>query len=127
MCPSASAVMPPTCPMIQLFGSGFGQVASTAKVGTSPAGALCTDSGVPISKVTAAQAAMVLVKRWMAGIERARWFIAMMGSSLDFIDGFFPLGAQSIAGRGGCQLRGGYAAGYKFHRHSGAMRSIELR
>ena len=29
--------MPPTWPMIQLFGSGFGQDASTAKVGTSPA------------------------------------------------------------------------------------------
>ena len=33
----ASAVMPPTWPMIQLFGSGFGQEASTAKVGMSPA------------------------------------------------------------------------------------------
>src|SRR5215475_5158679 len=29
--------MPPICPMIQLFGNCFGQEASTAKVGTSPA------------------------------------------------------------------------------------------
>src|SRR5260221_10316175 len=102
MCPSASDVMPPTCPMIQLLGSGFGQDASTAKVGTSPACALCIDSGVPISTAAAAQAAMVLVKRWMAGIERARWFIAMMGCSLDFMDGFFFrfAGSQSRGGAG---------------------------
>src|SRR5882672_2242455 len=89
MCPSASAVMPPTCPMIQLFGSSFGQVASTAKVGTSPASALRIDSGTPISTAAVTQAAMVLVKCWTAGIERARWFIGI-GSSPDFIDGFFP-------------------------------------
>src|SRR3954454_16882936 len=37
MWPCQSTVMPPTWPRIQLFGNGFGQDASTAKVGTSPA------------------------------------------------------------------------------------------
>ena len=35
--PCQSTVMPPIWPMIQLFGNCFGQEASTAKVGTSPA------------------------------------------------------------------------------------------
>src|ERR1700753_547398 len=39
ICPCPSTVMPPTWPMIQLLGNGFGQDASTAKVGTSLADA----------------------------------------------------------------------------------------
>ena len=44
-----STVMPPTWPRIQLFGSGFGQDASTAKVGTSPASAGRGIAATPIS------------------------------------------------------------------------------
>jgi hypothetical protein len=47
--------------MIQLFGNGFGQAASTAKVGTSPARAGCETAAVPISAAAAMTTEMVLV------------------------------------------------------------------
>ena len=58
--PCASTVMPPTWPRIQLFGSGFGQDASTAKVGMSPA----CDGGAAsaISMAAVKQAEMVLAE-----------------------------------------------------------------
>src|SRR5579871_5376816 len=53
--------MPPTCPMIQLFGSGFGQAASTAKVGTSAAAA--GRGSIPSKATVAATSAQILAKR----------------------------------------------------------------
>ena len=49
--------MPPTWPRIQLFGSGFGQDGSTAKVGISLASAACSNAGEAIdaSAITAAE------------------------------------------------------------------------
>jgi hypothetical protein len=41
--------MPPTWPMVQLFGSGFGQDASTANVGMSPAWLARGSADAPIS------------------------------------------------------------------------------
>src|SRR4051794_32817213 len=100
MWPCASVLMPPTWPMIQLFGSGFGQDASTAKVGTSPAIAAPVSAGRPISAAAAMQAEMA--RFFAADIARAR-FIGMRVASLDFIGGFFPLGVQLIAGKGRSQ------------------------
>ena len=92
--------MPPTWPMIQLFGSGFGQDASTAKVGTSPARAAHVSAGRPISVAAAMAAEMVLVRFLAPGIERAR-FIGMRAASLDFYWRVFPAwaGSQSRGGR----------------------------
>src|SRR5437879_2198677 len=63
--PCASTVMPPTWPRIQLFGSGFGQDASTANVGMSPASAGCESADAPISNVAVrkAKAALERLKR----------------------------------------------------------------
>jgi hypothetical protein len=46
-----------------LFGSGFGQAASTAKVGTSPARAGCEIAAVPISAAAATKTETVLERR----------------------------------------------------------------
>src|SRR5450432_4287230 len=104
MCPCGSAVMPPTWPMIQLFGSGFGQDASTANFGTSPARAALGIAATPISMAAVMLAKIVRTRFFTAGIERARFCIGMMAASLDFLGGFFPLGRQSIAGKGRSQL-----------------------
>jgi len=64
--------MPPTWPMVQLFGSGFGQEASTAKVGMSPAWAAGVNAGAAIRVAAAMQAKRVFDSRAAAGIERTR-------------------------------------------------------
>src|SRR6185312_9258942 len=76
--PCESTVMPPICPMIQLFGSCFGQDASTANVGTSPAE---TAPGRRLNAAAARQMTAVVVKRVIA---RAQC-VSVMKSSQDFL------------------------------------------
>ena len=93
--PCASTVMPPTWPRIQLFGSGFGQDASTAKVGMSPA---CAGGSraLPISMAAVKQAEMVLRK----DVGRARVRRRRHGClPMIFLGGLSRLRGQSIAGR----------------------------
>src|SRR4051812_2116378 len=79
ICPFESAVMPPTWPMIQLFGSGFGQLASTAKVGTSPAPAGCENASAPASAAAAIKAVIL------------RFGIGAMATLPKFLLRIFPL------------------------------------
>src|SRR5450755_3245970 len=60
--------MPPTWPRIQLFGNGFGQDASTAKVGISPASAVRGSAVVPISAAAAMRMEAVLEIRCCIGV-----------------------------------------------------------
>ena len=76
--PCQSAVMPPTWPMIQLFGSSFGQDASTAKVGISPACAERGRAAAPIRTAARRNAEMVLGKRATARDNWPRWCIGVM-------------------------------------------------
>src|SRR4030095_6141656 len=80
--PCASTVMPPTWPRIQLFGSGFGQDASTAKVGMSPA---CEPAGAAISIAAVKQAEMALERCW-----RARLRVGVMSASRWFFLAGYP-------------------------------------
>src|SRR5262249_39336835 len=76
--PCQSAVIPPICPRIQLLGSCFGQEASTAKVGASPAEAGWV--GAP-NDMAAMQREMVLANRVSA---RARFDVGVINASHDF-------------------------------------------
>src|SRR4051794_23403228 len=62
--PCQSTVMPPTWPRIQLLGSGFGQAASTAKLGTSPAVAVRDSVSAPIEATAAIQNETALTTRF---------------------------------------------------------------
>src|ERR1700760_906116 len=97
MCPFESTVMPPTWPMIQLFGSGFGQEASTAKVGTSPARA---GGGSAPRDIAEMQSESVPAKRASA---QARTGVGVIESSHCFYARLWPLATQSIAGRAASQ------------------------
>src|SRR5258708_5296423 len=104
--------------MIQLFGSGFGQEASTVKVGISPAEA--GEENAP--SAAAMQKQTVPAKRASA---RARTGVGVIESSQEFCYRLLPLGAQSIAvkeisqrfamltGSHACALRGRSACSIK--------------
>ena len=83
----SSTATPPTCPTIQLFGNGFGQDASTAKVGISPAAA---GADRPISGNDAMQAE----KNNLDNLERARLSVGVMGASRRFFLAVVPLGGS---------------------------------
>jgi hypothetical protein len=83
--------MPPTWPRIQLFGNGFGQDASTAKVGISPASAARGSAVVPISAAAAMQMEMVLERLATARFECPRFCIGVMASSVFLACGFSRL------------------------------------
>src|SRR5262245_36425226 len=72
--------MPPTCPRIQLFGSGLGQAASTVKVGISAAAA--GRGGMPSETAAAATSEQIVAKRAAVRGEAAN--ICVMASSLLF-------------------------------------------
>src|SRR5699024_1024483 len=95
ICPWASTVMPPTWPMIQLLGSGFGHEASTANVGMPSAAA---GRGRMLKADAARQTAAALAKR---SSERARRSIDVINSSHDFLGSrLLPLGRVVNRGDG---------------------------
>src|SRR5258708_11175169 len=65
--------MPPPWPRVHLCGSGFGQAASTAKVGISPACAARGSAGAPISTAAARNTEAVLERLATAWIECPRF------------------------------------------------------
>jgi hypothetical protein len=65
-----------------LFGSGFGQDASTAKVGISPA---CEEAGAATSIAVVKQAEMALQRFW-----RARLRVGVIGASRCFFLAGYP-------------------------------------
>ena len=92
MWPCASTVMPPTWPRIQLFGSGFGHDASTAKVGISPARAVRESAAEPTSRAAAMHMETVLER--LARVERARVGIGVMAFSRIFLLRIFPIDGE---------------------------------
>jgi hypothetical protein len=84
ICPCQSTVMPPIWPMIQLLGRGFGQEASTVKVGISPAEAERGTPEVPMASAAVMQSEIVVVKRAMARAEYPRTCALDMASLPSF-------------------------------------------
>src|SRR3954466_4087400 len=117
--------MPPTWPRIQLFGSGFGQAASTAKAGMSPAKAARGRRAAPISTADATKAATVLLKPASAALEWPRCCTGVMASSPVLGLRFFPLGSQSIAERFASQSRAGQRGAVAPSRHRPRRRAIQ--
>jgi hypothetical protein len=68
--PCQSTVMPPTWPRIQLLGNCFGQDASTAKIGISPAEAVREGEKMPSDTALAIKSKKLREKRATASGER---------------------------------------------------------
>src|SRR5579871_4850091 len=104
--------MPPICPRIQLFGSCFGQEASTAKVGTSPAEAAW---GRALNEMAAMQRERALAKRVSA---RARFDVGVIMPPM-----IFDCDLQSL----GSAVNREEARESNLRCHSGAVRKHRTR